>query len=201
MLRSLFAAVALVAASASAGTFSFDAATGECRDAAGTLGWNKGVVGPCGDLRELNLEKASLGAADLRGARLDGATLAGAWMLGADLRGANLSGADLTGAVLRGAKLDGARLDGARLVNVTFEGARLARASLVGADLRLACLFRASFDQAELAGARFSKSAALLEGARWNGAHVTAATDLPWTGEALVAHHLTVDVAGAVAGR
>lgn len=162
--------VAVTFASTAFAQFRFDAASGTCRNTAGEVGFNKGVRGACGDLRQADLEGLDLGSLDLRGALLDGANLKGASLLSADLTGASLRGANLAKATLRGAKLSGARLDGALLVNANLERARLDGAHFADADLRNACLYRASFEGADVRGARFSQTRALLDNANWSAA-------------------------------
>jgi len=80
------------------------------------------------DVRDTQMQGATLSLsnlelADFSGAKLGGATLSGAQMkgtifLGTDLRGADLRGAVFTGTVVRDALLDGAKLDGADLHGV-----------------------------------------------------------------------------------
>lgn len=184
-LNALFAAVVMLVAAPAAAQHSLDA-SGTC------TGLNVGVRGPCGDLRNAHLEGADLSKLDLRGARLDGAKLKGASLTGADLRGASLENADLSKAVLTGAKLNRASLAGARLVGAHLEHAVLTEATVTGADLRNACVFRTSFERADLRTAVFSKSRALVEGARFTQARVSLDT-LPFDAQELAS--LDVQVA------
>lgn len=186
------AVVALVTLSTSAfAQYRFDAATGTCRNAAGEVGFNVGVRGPCGDLRNADLSGASLEAMDLRGARLDGANLKGASLLGADLSGASLRGASLVKATLRGAKLVGAHLDGAALLHANLERARLDGATFADADLRNACLYRAHFEGADVRGARFSQTRALVDHAHWSAARADMNT-LPFSAAELASLNVQV---------
>ena len=107
-------------------------------------------------------------------------------MIGTHLRGASLENADLSKAVLTGANLERASLIGARLVGAHLEHAVLTQAVLAGADLRNACLFRAGFEGADLRTAQFSKSRAMVEGARFSHAIVGVDT-LPFTARELTA--------------
>lgn len=187
-----FAVLAVVTFASSAfAQFRFDAATGTCRNAAGEVGFNVGVRGACGDLRNADLSGASLESMDLRGAKLDGANLKGAALLGADLTGASLRGANLMKASLRGAKLQGARLDGALLLNANLERARLDGATFTDADLRNACLYRAHFEGADLRGARFSQSRALVDHATWSLA-VADMNTLPFSADELASRNVQV---------
>jgi uncharacterized protein YjbI with pentapeptide repeats len=138
-------------------------------NAAGEVGLNVGVVGPCADLRDQALAGESFDRMDLRGARFDGA----------GLEGATFTGANLSRAVLTGAKLDGARLDRVELRQAHLEHAQLAGTDLRGSDLRLSCLFHARFDGTDLRGTRFSNSKPLLYGASFAKVVIDAATVLP----------------------
>lgn len=181
---------AVVAAPAFA-QFSWDPASGTCRDAAGQQGLNVGVRGPCADLRGARLEGADLSRLDLRGACLDGARLMGASLLHTDLRGASLENADLSRAVMTGARLERASLAGARLVSAHLEHAVLTHAVLSGADVRNACLYRTGFEGADLRTARFSRTRAMVEGARWTHALVALDT-LPYDAQELAALEVQV---------
>lgn len=176
--------------------FRYDAATGTCRNAAGDAGYNVGLRGPCGDLRNVDLSGASLEAMDLRGAVLDGANLKGASLLGADLTGASLRGASLVKATLRGAKLVGAHLDGASLLHANLERARLDGATFGEADLRNACLYRAHFEGADVRGARFSQTRALVDNATWSAA-VADMNTLPFTAAELASRNVQVSQVAA----
>ena len=70
----------------------------------------------------LAIDKASI---DLKDANLQGASLRWANLRGADLTDVNLQAADLSGAMLDGALLLGANLQGANLVEAHLEGANL----------------------------------------------------------------------------
>jgi uncharacterized protein YjbI with pentapeptide repeats len=175
-MTSLLATLVLAAAT---NDFHFDARTQTCVNAAGVVGLNVGVVGPCADLRDQALADESFDRMDLRGARFDGANLEGATFLKADLAGATFTGANLSRAVLTGAKLDSARLDRAVLTQAHLEHAQLAGTDLRGSDLRLACVFHARFTATDLRGTRFSNSKALLYGASFAQVVVDAATVLP----------------------
>jgi uncharacterized protein YjbI with pentapeptide repeats len=183
--------VAAVVAAPAFAQFSWDPVTSTCRDASGQQGLNAGVRGPCADLSGAHLEGADLSRLDLRGARLDGAKLKGASLLHSDLRGASLENADLSSAVMTGARLEGASLAGARLVSAHLEHAVLTRAVLSGADVRNACLFRTGFEGADLRTARFSRTRAMLEGARWTHALVALDT-LPYDAQQLAALEVQV---------
>lgn len=194
-LATLAAALVVTAAPAFA-QYSYDAATGTCRDAAGQEGLNTGVRGPCADLRGAQLDGANLQGLDLRGARLDGAHLSGASLFRADLRGARLDGADLSRGVLTGAKLNAASLVGARLVGAHLEHATLEHATLTGTDLRNACLFHTSFVGADLRTATFSQTRALLGGAHFAHAKVAPQT-LPFGLDELAAQQVEVTAVAA----
>jgi uncharacterized protein YjbI with pentapeptide repeats len=175
-MTSLIATLVLAAAT---NAFQFDARTRTCVNAAGEVGLNVGVVGPCADLRDQALAGESFDRLDLRGARFDGADLEGATFLKADLGGATFTGANLSRAVLTGAKLDWARLDRVVLRQAHLEHAQLVNTDLRGSDLRLTCVFHARFDATDLRGTRFSNSKPLLYGASFAKVVVDAATVLP----------------------
>ena len=122
---------------------------------AGDLAWY--------DLRELNLNNASLSGCDLSQAVLSGMNLWGVKLVEARAGGINLWGSQLDGADLRGADLRRGILERAGLC-----GADLRRADLGGANLWSADLSSASADHANLAGAD-------LRGADLRGADLTAA--------------------------
>lgn len=182
--RFAVAAVVLVASAAFA-QFRFDPSTGTCRNAAGSIGLNAGVVGPCGDFRGANLEGARLESMDLRGANFDGANLKGASLLGSELTRASFRAADLSKASLRAARLSAAQLTGAKLMGAQLEAATLDGATLSDADLRNACLFRTRFEGANVRGAHFSQARALVANARWSGVIADVDT-LPFTTAELV---------------
>ena len=72
--------------------YRYDAAAGECRNAAGKKGTNGRLLAPCGDLKDANLKEFDLRGKDLAGALLRGADLAGVRLDGAVLKGADLTG-------------------------------------------------------------------------------------------------------------
>lgn len=178
-------------ASSAFAQYRFDAATGECRNAAGEQGLNV-ARGPCADLRGANLEGARFEAMDLRGARFDGARLRGASFLQAELAGASFKGADLSKATLRGARLARANFAQAQLSGAHLEYARLEGAVLTDADLRNASLYKARFEGADVRGARFSQDRVLVDDAHWRGAIADVRT-LPFTAAELASRHVTLD--------
>jgi hypothetical protein len=88
------------------------------------------------DLREANLQGATLRQADLNGAILSGADLRMADLREADLFGADLSVADLSQSNLVGAHLFGADLSGANLREADLSGATVAYTIFANLDLR-----------------------------------------------------------------
>lgn len=144
MNAKLIAAFVAVAASARAEDLGFrlDAATCECRNAAGVRGYNPGFVGECGLLGE-----DPAGDPDVRGAGY-----------GAELDGVDFSGKNLRGVQLRGAFLRRAKFSKADLTCADLQHARLRYADFTGATLRfstfrMAYLTDARFDGADLRGA------------------------------------------------
>lgn len=122
------------------------------------------------DLRETNLDKASLDGANLSKAMLRKANLCEAKLNRANFAGANLSRANLVGASLieadlsqaffSGANLCGVNLSGAYLIETFFRGANLSGADfteahvigadIVGSDLSSSNLSKADFSEANL---------------------------------------------------
>jgi uncharacterized protein YjbI with pentapeptide repeats len=128
-----------------------------------------------GDVPDLHLEGAHLGAAHLEGAHLGAAHLERvvlhyAYLTGAFLRHAYLEGASLTGAYLELAWLDFARLSRADLREAHLEGATLGFANLEDAYLTAAHLEGAGLPEAHLERAHLDD--AHLEGADLSGAHL-----------------------------
>lgn len=105
------------------------------------------------DLREANLNGASLSGADLRGTNLSGADLCTA-----DLREANLLGADVSRA-----RLNAADLSWANIASTNLRGADLTEAKLRWADLRLTMLIKANLSGATFGYTSFGQT--FLEGA------------------------------------
>jgi uncharacterized protein YjbI with pentapeptide repeats len=88
------------------------------------------------DLRQADLQEATLQNADLRGIYFVGASLRSAQLAGADLRGSDLTEADLTGANLKGADLTQANFKGARLRKADLTSAKTDEAIFTGTDLK-----------------------------------------------------------------
>ncbi len=87
------------------------------------------------DLREADLNGASLVQANLLKAHLDHAQLGGADLTAAQLFGAQLASANLNAAKLDGADLGWANLSGASMLSAELNGADLSCALLAGANL------------------------------------------------------------------
>jgi uncharacterized protein YjbI with pentapeptide repeats len=140
------------------------------------------------DLREVNLERASLRDAHLQGANLSEAHLERASLQDAHLQGANLFQAHLEeaslleahleGAHLSGTHLEGASLQQAHLEGALLSGAHLEGALLYGADLKGALLLAARLEQANLEWARLDASfeQAQLQGASLRDANLQGAS-------------------------
>lgn len=132
------------------------------------------------NLRDQQLQLASLACANLRGADLDGldlsqANLSNADLTGASLVGASLTQADLTHADLRHADAEHAQFGQATLTGATLTGvdaryADFTKATLTGADLSGADLTQATLDQSQSNGAR-------LDGAHLAGASLVQVND------------------------
>ena len=132
------------------------------------------------NLRNQQLQQASLACADLRGMDLSGvdlsqADLAGADLTGANLRGATLGQADLSHAILTGADAEHADFGQATMsdANLTGLDARYAdftQATLTGDDLSHADLTGATLDQAQADDTR-------LDGTHLAGASLAQISD------------------------
>jgi len=147
------------------------------------------------NLREAQLQNASMWGVDLRGAnmggakmqkaqlhfeKLDGAFLGGAQiedaflslasLCGADLGAAKLKGSYLNGTDLTAANLGGADLRGTQLWDSSLIGANLNNAKLEGADFMRSTLICADLSNSSLEGANFLLSK--LEGANFSSARL-----------------------------
>jgi len=87
------------------------------------------------DLKEANLDWATLRGCELRGVYFNKAQLRGANLENADLRGSDFSAADLTEAYMVNANLEQAILRKSNLCKANLKGAILEDADLAGADL------------------------------------------------------------------
>ncbi|MGC9526454.1 MAG: pentapeptide repeat-containing protein [Limnospira sp.] len=117
------------------------------------------------DLTNADLSKADLKLARMSQINAQGSLFLYADLREADLQNATLSGADFQGANLRDADLNGARLTGtnfrnARLQNVNFRNADLSLVNLQGARLR-----GANFEGATFVAEREARSDEFIEGA------------------------------------
>ncbi|MCI0624184.1 MAG: pentapeptide repeat-containing protein [Acidobacteria bacterium] len=125
-----------------------------------------------------SLERAELRDLDLNQATLENVRLSRSDLEGANFEGANLRHADLSCASLREAYMAGADLERANLQKANLESCNLDGANLQFADLRHANLGEATFERANLKGARLSYAqidfadlgGALLTGAQLDGA-------------------------------
>jgi hypothetical protein len=97
-------------------------------------------------------EEELLKGAELRNANLQGASLGFANLEGAWLDHANLEGADLKFSILQGAVLAYANLEGAKLEFSNLQGALLAYANLEGVELTDVCMIKANFKYAKVNG-------------------------------------------------
>lgn len=173
---------------------------GECRTSKG-VARIKDLVGVCGDLGALKVEKGHPLALRFQNAPLMGlktmfafftrVSFDGSQMQGAEFRESVItrstfkktqcSGCNLSGAILRtcsfaGADFTRASFRGARVQNGDFDGTQLS-----GADFRGANLSYSNFKNADLRGAQLNET--VLLGTIWTGAKIDSRTRLPFSAE------------------
>jgi uncharacterized protein YjbI with pentapeptide repeats len=124
-------------------------------------------------LSSTNFRKADLRDADLNGASLAWADLSGADLSGVNLLKANLSGANLSGANLNESDLNYARLNRAIFGEADLFRAQVRKANLTEADLTAAKLREADFREADLTGVKLN--GAILSRANLSGAQLAMA--------------------------
>jgi uncharacterized protein YjbI with pentapeptide repeats len=115
---------------------------GSCLNKSKKWGLNPKFIGPCGDLRGLDLSDYDLSGKDLSGSFFDGvnfesANFNGTKLIGIRASGTNFSkakmnGSDLSFSILAGSLFDDAKLNGAKFFNSNLSGAKIKSAELSG---------------------------------------------------------------------
>lgn len=144
----LFALALISYSSVAVADFKFS--DGKCTNEKGEVGLNPGVIGDCGDLRNLDLRTSVLAAKSLRGARLDGANLSGVNLSGTSFVSSSFVKAKASGSVLTGTDFTDAKLDSIDLSAATGVKPHFVRASGTGIFLKSAELSGSDFSGASL---------------------------------------------------
>ena len=161
----------------------------------------KGLVGPCGDIGALRVDKGSALAPRFEKSRLVGLRSLSAFFTRVSFDESDLEAAEFREAVitrstfrqvkcircnLSGAIIKSSNLSHANFSSASFRGARLQNldfreSNLQGADLRGANLSYSDFRKADLKGALLGET--VMFGSQWTGALFNAQTELPFTRE------------------
>lgn len=173
---------------------------GECRTSKGPARI-KDLVGVCGDLGALRVEKGHPLSLRFQNTRLMGLRTMFAFFTRVSFDGSQLEGAEFRESVITrssfhnvqcqrcnfsGAVLRSCQMSPADLTRASFRGARVQngdfqKAVLVDADFRGANLSYSNFDGADLRGAQLNETVILAT--TWKGARVNSRTRLPFSSE------------------